>query len=639
MTNEEVVEILDKMIEYLDESPSLFVQEYDVDLQIMDDDLPIDKGYEIIIDVLKRETKGFDFSAENVNELLKLEKDNQAKALLVAATKDLEYIENQVRINPDFGIFYKRDLALFTHDKQFIEECINLPEMQTENHRTFKISLVQAMDSDYIKNFLSNPYNENISLKEKIDLYTATHDPEFIEQFIEETPSLEISQKMDLLMATGDVEYIDKCLRNKEFGMNDFQKVIAIRKIASLSKNPRAIKMYLDEFESDLEPQAKTVLNLLANDEKYIRSNLPLGALTKSEISQITLPDQMTIGMEIESIGYYGNILQGFELNGWLAKEDASLHEYRDRDISGVEVVSPVLSIKNHIEDEINRMCNLLKACGQSINDSCGGHIHIGADYLSTTDSLVNFLYLIENSEDLLYILSNEEGSIPREGTMTYAKPFTSKLNKAMEEGSVNLSSELDLDDFIHEVKKVQPKQRYIGVNFFNLGSNRNTIEFRMANGTLNPEQWIENINLFGGLVKVAEEIMKIQSKRESDKTTEEIQKLELFRTLPSLEDDNARLTAILDLTIEGDKSSYLRRFKTNRELIYEEERNVFSYRNQKFDEQFVLKKGMVKPKNIGRAVLTGEEAVRGEEVQALEDEINRELFNSTQKDVQFLED
>lgn len=637
MTNVEVIEILNKMIEYIDESPSLFVQEYNVDLQIMDDDLPINEFYDIIIEILKRETKGFDFSAENVDELLKLENDNQCKAFLVAATKDLEYIKKQVRTNPDFGILYKRDLALFTQDKQFIEECINLPEMQTENNRINKITLIQAMDSDYIKRFLTNPQNTNLPLKEKTDLYIATHDSEFIKQFIEETPSLKINQKMNLLLATNDIEYIDSCLRSKEFGMNDFQKVTAIKRIASLSSNTNAIKMYLNEFESELGSEAKTVLYLLTNDENLIKSNLTLELISKSKTQSITLPEQMTIGIEIESIGNYGSCLQGVELNGWLAKEDASLREWKDMNISGVEMVSPVLSTNEHIEDEINMMCNLLKACGQSINDSCGGHVHIGANYLSTTDSLVNFLYLIENSEDLLYILSNEEGCIPREGTMTYAKPFTSKLNKVMEEGSVDLSSELELDDFIHELKKVQPKQRYIGVNFFNLGTNRNTIEFRMANGTLNPEQWVENINLFGGLIKAAEEIMKIQSKSESDRTTEEIKKIELFRALPSL-DDNARLSAILDLSIEGDKSTYLRRFKVNRELIQEKEKDIFSNHNQKFDEQFVLKKGMIRPKNIGRAVFTGEDAVRGEEIQVLENELNREISHSLQRDVQFIE-
>lgn len=48
---------------------------------------------------------------------------------------------------------------------------------------------------------------------------------------------------------------------------------------------------------------------------------------------------------------------------------------------------------------------------------------------------------------------------------------------------------------------------RYYGINF----KKQDTIEFRLSNGTLNANTWIENINLFGGIIKVAQNIAIIQ--------------------------------------------------------------------------------------------------------------------------------
>ena len=80
---------------------------------------------------------------------------------------------------------------------------------------------------------------------------------------------------------------------------------------------------------------------------------------------------------------------------------------------------------------------------------------------------------------------------------------------------------------FTSELRKVQSRNendiaRYSGINFMNTGSQgKNTIEFRLANGTIDPDTWIENINLFGGLVKSAQELAEIQKKPENERTEE----------------------------------------------------------------------------------------------------------------------
>ena len=253
-------------------------------------------------------------------------------------------------------------------------------------------------------------------------------------------------------------------------------------------------------------------------------------------------------------------------------------------------IILVVFDNENDSINEIKKICAILSALGQKTNQSCGAHVHIGADYLSNGESLKNFLYLIENTEDFLYILSNEDGTIPRNKIMFYAEPFTLKLSDELEDGSININDEQDLESITNEIHKVHREDRYVGINFYNLGLKRNTIEFRMANGTLNPTQWIENINLYGGLLKAAEEIMIIQSTKKEDRTEEENRKIELFNSLPHL-DDEARLNAMLELAIDEDKLPYKSRYHINRELI----KNQIKY---PFDKQFVLKQGMIKPGN-----------------------------------------
>ena len=75
---------------------------------------------------------------------------------------------------------------------------------------------------------------------------------------------------------------------------------------------------------------------------------------------------------------------------------------------------------------------------------------------------------------------------------------------------------------------------RYRGINFDNITNTdgKNTIEIRMPNGTINADTWIQNINLFGGIVKIAEETAEIQSKDERKLSLEEKRKLDLFNKL-----------------------------------------------------------------------------------------------------------
>ena len=105
-----------------------------------------------------------------------------------------------------------------------------------------------------------------------------------------------------------------------------------------------------------------------------------------------------------------------------------------------------------------------------------------------------------------------------------YASPISRKIENRLN----SISNETNIVKFL----KVAQAQRHSGINFQNVGNyNKNTIEFRTPNGTLNPQIWIENINLFAGIVKSAEELAIIQSKKE-DLTAIEQEKIKCYELL-----------------------------------------------------------------------------------------------------------
>ena len=106
----------------------------------------------------------------------------------------------------------------------------------------------------------------------------------------------------------------------------------------------------------------------------------------------------------------------------------------------------------------------------------------------------------------MIFLISNDAGNLPRESVYEFAGPILEKLHQALDDEDIELDSEEDIVQFCKQLKKVQSENpndvRYSAINFENFGDeNKNTIEFRLSNGTLNPRTWIENINLFGGIM------------------------------------------------------------------------------------------------------------------------------------------
>ena len=94
--------------------------------------------------------------------------------------------------------------------------------------------------------------------------------------------------------------------------------------------------------------------------------------------------------------------------------QDSSLTDF------GVEAISPILTdCKEDIED-VYMMCEMLK--DQEISEKCGGHIHIGSDYLTSKEAYANLYEIWGNTENIMYLISNEAGKAPRRGVRITSK-------------------------------------------------------------------------------------------------------------------------------------------------------------------------------------------------------------------------
>lgn len=302
-------------------------------------------------------------------------------------------------------------------------------------------------------------------------------------------------------------------------------------------------------------------------DSEYLRHTFQPEEDT--QIAMMDLPEGMTVGIEIESIGelvetdfWYDSILLG-----WKAKKEVTVTK-------GIELVSPHLAGTRQENKDLYAMCNILTQIGQSVSDECGGHIHIGAKYLTSKRSYVNLITLWANAEKILYEISNSPGELPRSGSVgNYAKTISSKIEEAIEKGTINLSSEEDLKEFTTSLKSIQKGTRYFSLNFLNVNDpEKTTIEFRMSNGTLNPKTWIENINLFAGIVRASEELNQIQQKPEQERTEEEKEKIRLFKRIGSQKlTEREMLDILLTLSVSAEKRKiYEERYEVNSRLLQE---------------------------------------------------------------------
>lgn len=204
--------------------------------------------------------------------------------------------------------------------------------------------------------------------------------------------------------------------------------------------------------------------------------------------------NQMTFGIEIETIApdsaiqndglrigmYHYGIQVPYLPAGWKAERDGSIDASRGG--QACEMVSPVLRGPEGLA-QVAEVVRILEAKGHRVNISCGVHVHVGWSRDLPAATLARLVTIVAYLEKGLYAITGTKsrergrycGGVRKYGNDKDAKPA--------------------LDH-----------NRYHALNLTGLArGNRETVEFRVFSGSLNPTKILGWIQVCLGLVERAQ--------------------------------------------------------------------------------------------------------------------------------------
>ena len=168
----------------------------------------------------------------------------------------------------------------------------------------------------------------------------------------------------------------------------------------------------------------------------------------------------------------------------------------------GGEIVTPILNNSSNNWKNIKNICKKLKELNVNTENRSGAHVHIGAHILSDLNKFKQFLLLYSAYESIIYRFSNGEYITGRFNQYSCAYPISLTLIDSMDKI-------LDSQDFTDIERILSWTNRFYGlnlknVNYDNIGAckYKNTIEFRMANGTDEEIIWQNIVNLYCKLIE-----------------------------------------------------------------------------------------------------------------------------------------
>lgn len=214
--------------------------------------------------------------------------------------------------------------------------------------------------------------------------------------------------------------------------------------------------------------------------------------------SKIDLSEKVTFGLEIEfENAVYEHVNKDlahlFRMRGtdaWNLKVDSTVC-LGDR---GGEIITPILTDSMENWSKLGIVCHMLQSLEAQADDLCGGHIHIGSTILEKNlNYYSNMLKLWTIYEKIIYHFAYGDKNVARKGILTYAPPIGPSFYNSVD-------AVAELSD-IEEIKLFLRCGKHLGINFNNVKINdsaqKNTIEFRCPNGTINPIVWQNNVNFF----------------------------------------------------------------------------------------------------------------------------------------------
>lgn len=261
---------------------------------------------------------------------------------------------------------------------------------------------------------------------------------------------------------------------------------------------------------------------------------------------RIGLPELYRFGVELEAFNVNTGRPTEDKPSLYMSKESKEFlkqHRWKNANIfqedlvmhGGAECVSPILYDREEDWQNLAEVCMHMKKFpgkyGDTVvtDDKCGCHVHIdartltGKDIKETEAITGNFLKIWAEGEELIYKMCNEEGSEIRAGALentqkgltrlvmklqhikAMASPIGKKVKKDIDRGRLKVSHKKQ--SFLRRAITTGKldTRRYYGLNLTNIGNpKKNTVEFRMGNGTLNPETIKQNVFLYASIIEAA---------------------------------------------------------------------------------------------------------------------------------------
>ncbi len=278
------------------------------------------------------------------------------------------------------------------------------------------------------------------------------------------------------------------------------------RKKRTVTNNNIKKLIYVDEAPifQFIDPNANTKLSEMSGfdlqdliiliDDYYIQLRSRLG-----------FDEYITFGLELEFENAIREridrqLIEAFPNGDWRIKHDGSLN-------NGAEINSPKLRDNESAWISLDKVCSIVEPLA-SIDKNSGGHIHIGTQTLGDNkESWLNFIKIWSVYENIIFRFAYGDFLTARPRMLNYACPMTKDFWHNYEQLKANGAS-------LYKIISKLSFSRYQAVNFKNVSvyncnsiMEKNTIEFRCPNGSLNSAIWQNNVNFFVKLLTYSRNI------------------------------------------------------------------------------------------------------------------------------------
>ena len=214
----------------------------------------------------------------------------------------------------------------------------------------------------------------------------------------------------------------------------------------------------------------------------------------------LALSKNVSFGIEIEYENVFRFLVNSYikkNFSDWIGHKDASLD-------NGGEITSPILYDNEKTWNDLKNICNYLKKKKANTLNRAGGHIHIGSQILEYNLNYWRlFIKMYMLYENVIFRFAYGEKLQARRTLQKFAPPIANSLFEKIEQ--------LNRVKTLSSLSEVLPvEEKYQALNFRNTIFldveifNKNTVEFRSPNATIEEIVWQNNINAFTKLMLAA---------------------------------------------------------------------------------------------------------------------------------------